>query len=102
MTIFNDEILNKKSQNSPLTTDEIISYLNGKYKSRQFSISKKEDCGIDDEGAPDQLISFEDEGMDIINPSFSSCSRFVVDPMETYGIEKEDADLINKHNNLSM
>ena len=33
----------------------------------------------------DDFISFEFEGMTIINPFLSECGRFEVDPLKTYG-----------------
>lgn len=82
--------------------EDVVSYLNAKYPEKEFNILSKEDCGVDDAGAAEALIGFTDKDMDIINPFFSSCSRFAVDPKEAYGIDKEDAELISAHNKVTM
>lgn len=85
----------------PSTTEEIVAYLKAKYDAVSFGTMSKVEASVEDEEASEILIFIDSEDMRIVNPSFSSCGRFEVKP-EQYGINEEDAKLINNHNKVSM
>jgi hypothetical protein len=85
---------------APETTEEIVAYLNAKYPDIEISTISKGEAYIEDTEAPDTLIFIESNDTMILNPLFSSCGRFQVEPKADYGIEADDAELINKHNKV--
>jgi len=87
---------------APKTTDEVIAYLNAKYEDKEIGVISKTEAFVEDEAAADILIFIESNDTMVLNPLFSSCGRFKVDPMTAYGIEAQDAALINSHNKVGM
>lgn len=85
---------------APETTEEIIAYLNAKYPDNEIGVIGKSEAFVEDEAVPDILIFIESNDTMILNPLFSSCGRFKVEPKASYGIEADDAELINKHNKV--
>lgn len=105
MKLFNDSWDVAKKNffyvEAPTTTEEIVAYLKAKYDSVSFGTMSKVEASVEDEEAAEILIFIDNEDMNIVNPLFSSCGRFEVKP-EQYGINEEDAKLINNHNKVSM
>jgi hypothetical protein len=86
---------------APETTEEVIAYLNAKYQDKEIGVIGKAEAFVEDEAAPEIVIFIESNDTMILNPLLSSCGRFQIDPKATYGIEPEDAELINKHNKVA-
>jgi hypothetical protein len=86
----------------PKTTEEVIAYLNAKYEDKEIGVISKTEAFVEDEAAAEILIFIESNDTMVLNPLLSSCGRFKVDPMTAYGIEAEDAALINSHNNVGF
>lgn len=105
MKLFNDSWdLAKKNLfyvEAPVTTEEIVAFLNAKYDNVSFGTVAKHEVSVESEEAPEILVFIDHDDMSIVNPLFSSCGRFEVKP-EQYGISEEDAVLINNHNKVSM
>ncbi len=94
-----------------MNTQEILQILKGKYPKKDFYLQPFEDLAMDgaytDEeikamNLPEGFITFESGGIGIWDPYSSECSRFKINPKEEYGITKEDAELIVKHNKLTI
>jgi len=103
--LFNDSWdLAKKNlfyMQSEETAKEIVVYLSAKYNKLTFAtVGKNESC-VEDEEAPEVLVSIEYMDMSIIDPFSSECSRFIVDPVVQYKIELKDAQLISNYNKVS-
>lgn len=105
MDVFNNAwFLAKKNifyVEAPTTLEEIIAYLNAKYDTIVFSPIEKDEAAVEDESAPEVLVSFEHNGISIVNAFASDCGRFTVNPAEAYGIEEDDAKLISNYNKVS-
>lgn len=94
-----------------MTTQALLSELQAKYPQLEFSLQKLEDLGIDDWfseeelkelNPPETLITFDGHGVGVWDVFASSCSRFLIDPKEEYGIDVEDAEKIAKHNKIAI
>lgn len=84
-----------------MNTQELFFLLQAAYPKIKMSIDDGKDyefqfCG--GEEIPEKVIILTIDEVAIINPTVSDCSRFEIDPLETYGIALEHANLIAVHN----
>lgn len=77
----------------------LLAELQAKYPSHRFALSDKDECGCtDDADAPQLLITFEHDGMCIVDPlmkGFDYCA-----PSAGYGVAPADALAIRAHNRV--
>lgn len=71
----------------------VVNILQSKYPSKEFSVTKN----IEGE----DVAAFVHDATSIYDPYTSDCGRFDVSPVEAYGIELEDAQLMAKVNDLT-
>jgi hypothetical protein len=75
--------------------------LAAKYPHHEFDVSDKDECGCSDDGdAPQELVTFtaprtQECIVDPLSEGFGPC-----DPLEVYGIGREDAERIRAHNRV--
>lgn len=84
-------------------TDSLLATLRATYPTLTFSTVRKADTAhADDDRYADLLVAANVRDVLITEPCESTCSRFVVDPEEAYGIPAPAADAIMQHNAALM
>lgn len=83
-----------------MNTQQLLNHLKSKYPNQVFELESSND--FEGDNLPEQLISVIHEDMAIVDLYSSSCGRFEADPLQEYGINTEDAELLKQHNKVSL
>lgn len=86
------------------TTEILIARLKATYPTIDFELVGSADFAdtFPHTKMPALLIAMTAEDMCIVDPTTTSCGRFIVDPQEVYGISHEDAKAILAHNGFTV